>query len=131
FLGLAQSATITMESGPHPAAKLLDDAGRDEPNPDLIRVHITPFGFRDERRRRGNDLIAAAAGGLMQISGRPHGPPVQAGGDQAYKMAGLLAATGALIALTALELGRGGGAQIDISLQTAVMATTIQTSNPN
>jgi crotonobetainyl-CoA:carnitine CoA-transferase CaiB-like acyl-CoA transferase len=102
-------------------------------NPRLIHVAITPFGSAGPwARRKGSDLIAAAAGGLLHVSGEPERPPVLAGGDMSYKLASLAACTGVLAALA----GRGGpfagrGVSIDISAQECVTLSTLQTSNAN
>jgi benzylsuccinate CoA-transferase BbsE subunit len=102
-------------------------------NPALIYVSVTPFGQRGAwRMRRCNDLVAAAAGGLLFVSGDPADPPTQMGADASYKMASLVALAGCMIALA----GRGAdasaaGAHLDISIQEAVAMSVVQTSNPN
>ena len=51
-------------------------------NPGLIQCSVTPFGLSTPwRDRRANDLVAGAAGGLIQVSGSPQGTPIQGGAD--------------------------------------------------
>ena len=102
-------------------------------NPSLIHVAITPFGSAGAwARRKGSDLVAAAAGGLLYVSGEPERPPVLAGGDMSYKLASLAACTGLLAALAGRDGPLGGrGVSIDISMQECVTLSTLQTSNAN
>jgi crotonobetainyl-CoA:carnitine CoA-transferase CaiB-like acyl-CoA transferase len=102
-------------------------------SPALIYVSVTPFGQRGPwRLRKTNDLVAAAAGGLLFVSGDPADPPTQMGADASYKMASLVALAGCMIALA----GRGAdpsdaGVHLDISIQEAVAMSVVQTANPN
>lgn len=102
-------------------------------NPRLIYVSVTPFGQDNVWADRGaTDLIAGAAGGLVYVTGQPEDPPVHGGIDPAYKMASLAAAAGVMFALTGRDLDPAGdGGHIDISLQEAVMMSTLQTANIN
>lgn len=126
FLGLVGTADALIET------EVIDDAELRGRNPSLIHVTVTPFGLEGPwAGRKGNDLVASAAGGLAYVCGSPGDPPSQPGADQSYKMAGLTAATGVVIALT----GRAGqpgelGVHLDISVQESVAVTTIQTSHP-
>lgn len=100
-------------------------------NPSLIHVTVTPFGLDGPRAgERGNDLIAVAAGGLATFCGHAEDPPNQPGAHQAYKLGGLAAATGTLVALYGQE-AQPGHVHLDISLQNCVAATTLQSANPN
>jgi crotonobetainyl-CoA:carnitine CoA-transferase CaiB-like acyl-CoA transferase len=58
-------------------------------------------------------------------------PPAQGGGDPAYKMASLAAATGVLFAIVGRADADDVGAHLDISIQEAVVMATLQTSNAN
>src|SRR4051812_12369020 len=95
-------------------------------NPAVVWASVTPFGRTGPwSSRKGSDLIGAAAGGLLWVSGSPKDPPVLAGADQSYKMASLAAATGVVFALHG-----GGGVHIDVSIQEAVAMAVVQTANP-
>ncbi len=133
FRRLAASADVLVETGkPGELAELgLAYEQLHEANAGLIYVSITPFGQRGPWIEwSSNDLVAGAAGGLLYISGTTDDPPAQGGGDPAYKMASLAAATGVLFALVGRDAD-GVGAQLDISIQEAVVMSTLQTSNPN
>lgn len=99
-------------------------------NPGLTYVSISPFGQDGPwSDRSGNDLIAAAAGGILGISGSPDMPPMQANADPSYKMAGLAAASGALLSLHGVRKG-APGVHVDISVQQATLMLGIQSLNP-
>jgi crotonobetainyl-CoA:carnitine CoA-transferase CaiB-like acyl-CoA transferase len=105
-------------------------------NPGLIQCSVTPFGLEAPwRDRRANDLIAAAAGGLVQVSGSPQGTPIQGGAHPSYTMAGLAAASAITIALHQRDFGRdgrdGAGIHIDLSLQEATALAVMQTATPS
>ncbi|HEY7269837.1 MAG TPA: CoA transferase, partial [Dehalococcoidia bacterium] len=128
---LVESAHMLLYSGTELPAGL-DESRIRAANARIILVAISPYGRTGPySRRSANDLTAAAAGGLIQVSGRPDQTPVQAAADQSYKMAGLIAATGAMLALTGQEVQGMAGGTLDVSLQEAVMAALIQTSNAN
>ncbi|MEE8422167.1 MAG: CoA transferase [Dehalococcoidia bacterium] len=102
-------------------------------NPGLVYVTITSFGqLGPLRDYRGNDLIAAAASGLMYLNGFPEDPPNQPGTEQAYHMGSLAAAAGALMAIQGRERDpQRRGRRVDVSLQEAASMATIQTANAN
>src|SRR5205823_6867767 len=98
----------------------LDHSELRETNPAIVHVTITPFGLDTPwSGRKGNDLIGTAAGGLAWVCGSPDDPPNQPGADQAFKMAGLAAAAGAVIALTGRDRQATDGVHLDISIQEA------------
>src|SRR5690606_13805926 len=104
-----------------------------EDNPDLLYVTVTPFGqdgpFGDWR---GNDLIAAAASGLMYLNGFPDDPPNVPGAEQAYHMGSLVAVSSMLVALLGRVRRTAPGAhRIDVSMQEAAAMATLQTANAN
>ena len=69
-------------------------------NPKLIQCSVTPFGLSTPwAARKANDLVAGAAGGLIQVSGSPQGTPIQGGANPSYTMAGLASASAITIAL--------------------------------
>lgn len=104
-------------------------------NVGLIQCSITPFGLTTPwRDRLANDLVAGAAGGLIQVSGSAQGTPIQGGANPSYTMAGLAAASAVTIALHQRDFGqdeRGGqGLHIDLSLQEATALAVMQTASP-
>lgn len=102
----------------------LADAGIDYPdisadNPALVQVSITPFGRTGPRAQwLGSDLVAAAMGGMMALTGLAD-RPLNVWGRQAYNYAGFVAATsGVAAALSARLTGRG--AHLDLSVHETV-----------
>jgi CoA:oxalate CoA-transferase len=87
-----------------------------EINPRLIMCSISGFGQNGpDAHRPGNDLIAQAAGGLLNLVGNPDGPPLYPGvniGD----CTGGLSAFGAVTAALLYRERTGVGQYIDISL---------------
>jgi crotonobetainyl-CoA:carnitine CoA-transferase CaiB-like acyl-CoA transferase len=132
---LATSADVLVET--QPPGRLTEwGLGRDvlrTVNPALIHVSVTPFGQRGPwRMRKTSDLVAAAAGGLLFVSGEANDPPTQMGADASYKMASLVALAGCMIALAGRSADpSGAGAELDISIQEAVAMCVVQTANPN
>lgn len=102
----------------------LADAGIDYPdisadNPALVQVSITPFGRTGPRAQwLGSDLVAAAIGGMMALTGLAD-RPLNVWGRQAYNYAGFVAATsGIAAALSARATGQG--AHLDLSVHETV-----------
>ncbi|MEM7078239.1 MAG: CoA transferase [Pseudomonadota bacterium] len=101
--------------------------------PGLIQCSVTPFGLDTPwRDRLANDLVAGAAGGLIQVSGSPQGTPIQGGADPSYTMTGLAAASAITMALQQRDFGdnRGVGVHIDLSMQEATALAVMQTASP-
>jgi crotonobetainyl-CoA:carnitine CoA-transferase CaiB-like acyl-CoA transferase len=91
--------------------------------PGLVQVSITPFGLTGPRAAwAGTDLTAVALGGMMGLGGHPDGPPLAPPREQAYHLAGVAGATGALLALRARRR-TGRGQRVDVSIQEVVAAT--------
>jgi crotonobetainyl-CoA:carnitine CoA-transferase CaiB-like acyl-CoA transferase len=118
---LLASADVLVESG---APGWLDRFGLDQAalaarHPGLVHVSITPFG-RDGpwAGRRSADLIAAASGGILGVSGSRDEPPLHGAADTSWKLAGLLGAAGAVIGWFGARRS-GQGARVDISVQEA------------
>ena len=100
-------------------------------NPALEYVTITPFGQEGPLAGfRGNDLIGAAASGVMYLNGFPEDPPNAPGAEQAFHMASLAAVSTLLVALVGRARGDGGH-RIDVSMQEALSIATLQTANAN
>jgi len=91
-------------------------------NPGLVMAAITDFGqsgpYRDYK---SCDLVAAALGGWMYVSGEPQAP-LKPSGNQAYYSASLFAANSILLALWHRH-AIGRGQYIDISVMECVAAT--------
>ena len=103
-------------------------------NPALIHCSVTPFGLETPWRDwRANDLVAGAAGGLIQVSGSPQGTPVQGGANPSYTMTGLAAASAICIALHQRDFSGQDvdGIHIDLSMQEATALAVMQTACPS
>ncbi|MEZ5598538.1 MAG: CoA transferase [Pseudomonadales bacterium] len=135
FLDLIATADVLLDSTTPGllAARNLDHASLRTVNPRLVQCSVTPFGQSTPWRLfKANDLIAGAAGGLIQVSGSPAGIPMQGGAHPSYIMAGLAAASAIAIALhqrDATDAG-GGGVHIDLSQQEATALAVMQTAYP-
>ncbi len=89
-------------------------------HPRLVHVSISPFGLTGPwADRPACDLTLMAAGGLLALAGEADLPPVRAWGNQTSVIAGLHAATAALMAVLVLE-ETGRGQIVDVSAQEAV-----------
>ena len=104
-------------------------------SPGLIQCSVTPFGLNTPWcDRKANDLVAGAAGGLIQVSGSPQGVPIQGGANPSYTMAGLAAASAITIALHQRDFAEDDrdsqGMHIDLSLQEATALAVMQTASP-
>jgi crotonobetainyl-CoA:carnitine CoA-transferase CaiB-like acyl-CoA transferase len=135
FLQLIASADVLLETQPPGQldALGLDHAGLRAVRPGLVQCSVTPFGlFSPWRERKANDLVAGAAGGLIQVSGEPDGVPMQGGAHPSYIMAGLAAASAITIALHQRDFGNGAGdgVHIDLSMQEATALAVMQTAWP-
>jgi crotonobetainyl-CoA:carnitine CoA-transferase CaiB-like acyl-CoA transferase len=84
-------------------------------NPALVQVSITPFGRTGPRAHwRSSDLVSAAMGGFLALTGLPD-RPLNTWGRQAYNYAGFMGAICALAGVRAA--GRDGrGRHIDVSI---------------
>ncbi|MBI1845388.1 MAG: CoA transferase [Candidatus Rokubacteria bacterium] len=125
FLRLAASSDVLVESfAPgHLEARGLGWEALRAASPGLVLVSVTPFGRTGPRAAwGGTDLTAAALGGMMHLCGDADGPPLRPPGEQAYHLAGVNAAVGALLALHARRR-TGHGQRVDVSVQEAVAAT--------
>lgn len=121
FLRLAARTDVVLESLP---AGGLDALGLGfgalrAARPELVLVSLSGFGRSGPRAGFAtSDLVAAALGGLLHVTGEPEDPPVRLAGMQAYAAGSLVAAAGALVAL--LHAARSGrGQHVDVSLQEA------------
>jgi crotonobetainyl-CoA:carnitine CoA-transferase CaiB-like acyl-CoA transferase len=88
-------------------------------NPRLIYVSVSGFGQEGPNSSRpGYDPVAAAFGGLAEMSGEHDGPPVRPGLSVMDHMAALFATVGALEAVRRRDTpgGTGSGAWVDMAL---------------
>lgn len=92
-------------------------------NPRLVLASINGFGQTGPRRRfKSCDLVVAAFGGHMFVSGSPSTPPLRIAGDQSFYLASLHAAVGVVLALRRVARG-GDGVRIDMSAHEAVVSS--------
>jgi len=92
-------------------------------NPGIILASVTGFGQTGPQSAyKSCDLIAAAMGGQMYVTGDPSQPPLKLYGEQSYYTASLVAVISILLALRRRNM-TGRGEQIDISMQEAVAST--------
>ena len=121
YLRLTAAADVVVETErPGRLADLgIDYADVSADNPALVQVSITPFGRTGPRAQwLGSDLVAAAMGGMMALTGLAD-RPLNVWGRQAYNYAGFVAATsGIAAALSARSTGRG--AHLDLSVHETV-----------
>lgn len=135
FLALLGTADVLLETTP---PGWLDERGLSHAalraiKPDLIQCSVTPFGlFTPWRQRRANDIVAGAAGGLIQVSGSARSTPMQGGANPSYTMSGLAAASAITIALHQRDFSDapGAGVHIDLSMQEATALAVMQTNAP-
>ena len=119
---LADTADIVLESfRPGELEALgLDAAALRERNSALVWASITGFGLDGPHAGwEVTDLIAQAVSGVAVLAGYPDGPPQRIAGNQAYIVAGISAAQGALLALLHAE-ATGQGQLVETSLQEAL-----------
>ena len=92
-------------------------------NRGIILVSVTGFGQTGSHSMyKSCDLIGAAMGGQMYVTGDPSRPPLKPYGEQTYYTASLFAVISTLLALRKRNM-TGKGELIDISLQEAVAST--------
>jgi crotonobetainyl-CoA:carnitine CoA-transferase CaiB-like acyl-CoA transferase len=90
-------------------------------NPNLIYATVSGYGQKGElRNKAGYDMMVAAYGGLMSLTGEPDRPPVKMGVPAVDIATGLICYGGITTALLARANG-AGGQRVDASLlETAV-----------
>lgn len=118
---LSQAQLLITSEGPAGLrSKGLDPAEVTDRHRRLVHLAISPFGLTGPYADRpASDLTLLAAGGLLALAGDPDREPVRAWGEQSTVIAGVHAATAALIALHVLET-EGRGQIVDLSVQEAV-----------
>jgi crotonobetainyl-CoA:carnitine CoA-transferase CaiB-like acyl-CoA transferase len=94
----------------------LDYASLSKENPRLIYCSITGFGQTGPyAARAGYDLMAQGMGGIMELTGTPHGEPQRTGVPVADIFTGVYSAVGILAALAEREK-TGRGCLVDTAL---------------
>ncbi len=125
FKDLAARADLLLETEP---PGRLAQVGLDFPdlhtlNPRLVHVSLTPFGRQGPRAHwQTSDLVAAALGGVLSVTGTPDAP-LNGWGRQCFNTASLFAAICGLAGVYAARQ-TGCGQHIDLSLHEAVLACT-------
>lgn len=122
FLDLVQTADVVLETfqpGTLERLQLSYDALK-ERQPKLILASLSGFGqsgpYKDYL---APDIVAAAMGGLLYISGDSSLPPCMPPETQSYYYASLFTAFGIMLALWRRET-KGFGAHIDASIQASL-----------
>ena len=129
LIELIDSADLLLEAGP---PDLLEQLGIPENHPSLsretlVRTRISPFGLEGDRARDpASDLVCSASAGFLTLGGWPDRAPTRAHGDQAWRMASMHAAVGAIVALFEREQS-GFGQEVDVSAEESV-ATALENS---
>ena len=122
FQELVKTADIVLESWTAAERAGLSELGLSssevlEAQPSLVWVSITGFGLDGPKSGwQVTDLIAQAASGIATLAGYPDGSPMRIAGNQAYIVAGISAAQGALLALLQAE-ATGQGQLVETSMQ--------------
>ena len=125
FGELVKTADIVIESWT--AAERRELAGHGllphdflEDQPSLVWVSVTGFGLDGPNSGwHVTDIVAQAASGIATLAGYPDGSPMRIAGNQAYIVAGISAAQGALLALLEAEAS-GRGQLVETSMQEAL-----------
>ncbi len=127
FRALTRGADIVLEGedGDRLAALGLDHADIRADHPELIWVSVTPFGRRVALDAPMTDLTILAQGGVVWNNGYDdHSmPPVRPLAEQSQHIAGVFAASGALIAVLQRD-AHGVGQHVDVSMVAAANVTT-------
>jgi crotonobetainyl-CoA:carnitine CoA-transferase CaiB-like acyl-CoA transferase len=117
---LLRDADVVLESG---VERLLDPVAVRAANPAIVHVRATPWGDDGPRAGwRSSDFVAAAAGGILSVTGLPD-EPITIWGRQMDNITGFYAAAVALAGLARVRAG-GDGVYADLSQQHAVLSCT-------
>ena len=124
-LETAARAHLLVESQP---PRALDGCGLGygdlkERNPALVYVSVSPFGRSGPwSGYAADDLVIAALGGMLGLTGQPHRPPLLIFGQQTYQLTGVHTAFNAIAALR-VSRQSGHGQYIDVSAEACVAAS--------
>jgi len=124
-LATAADLVVETEAPGRLAALHLDHADLVTDNPRLVQVSLTPFGRTGPRAHwQTTDLVTAALGGVLSLSGLPD-QPVNPWGRQSFNVGSFIAAISGLAGVRAARV-TGAGQHIDLSLHEAVCTTIEQ-----
>ena len=118
-LRLAEQADILVENfRPGTMEKLgLGVKALHERNPRLVVTSISNFGQTGPYRDlRASEITLSAMGGPMNVTGHRDHEPLKLGGNVVQYHAGTVAAFSTMLAIHAIEEGRGQGEHIDVSI---------------
>ena len=127
FRRLAERADLIIETEPpgRLAGLGIDHADLVAANPRLVQVSLTPFGRTGPRATwKTTDLVTAALGGVLSLSGLPD-EPVNPWGRQSFNVGGFIAAICGLAGVRAARL-TGVGQHVDVAMHEAVCTTIEQ-----
>ena len=93
-------------------------------NPGLVYCSISGFGTAGGAAIPGYDLLVQAVGGLMSVTGEPHGQPLKAGVALVDVITGLHAALGILAALRHRE-ATGEGQRVEVNLLSSLLSAMV------
>jgi len=94
-------------------------------NTELIHVSVTAFGSGGARSGwAGGELVCAAMGGVLRLTGEPDRPPVKEALDACTFHAEMVAAAGAMAAYYARGSG-GAGQHVDVSIQEVAFSRNV------
>jgi benzylsuccinate CoA-transferase BbsE subunit len=125
FIKLIRNVNIIIESFPpgYLGKLQLGFDSLTQINPGIILASITGYGQAGPRRNyKFHDLIAAAWGGQVYVSGPKSAPPVSLGSYQSDSTVSLFCAVAIVLAIRKQRL-TGQGCHLDLSAQEAVAST--------
>lgn len=93
-------------------------------NPGLVYCSISGFGSAGGAAIPGYDLLVQAVGGLMSVTGEPHGQPLKAGVALVDVITGLHAALGILASLRHRE-ATGEGQRVEVNLLSSLLSAMV------
>ncbi len=121
YRDLAAGADLVIEALPvgYLADRGVDHGDLVARNPALTQVSVTPFGRTGPRADwQSSDLVAAALGGVLSITGTPD-EPLNSWGGQNHNFAGFAAAICGLAGVRAARRD-GAGSLVDLSLHEVI-----------
>jgi crotonobetainyl-CoA:carnitine CoA-transferase CaiB-like acyl-CoA transferase len=102
----------------------LDPASLHRANPGLVYCSISGFGGGDGASAPGYDFVVQALGGLMSVTGHPHGEPTKVGVPVVDVLTGLHATIGILAALRERDHS-GLGQQVEVNLLSSSISSLV------
>ncbi len=127
FQELARRADVVVESfRPGYLASLgLHYANLEKINPRIVLVSITPFGQTGPYSQyKGEEIVAYATAGIMNVSGLADREPLKHGGFQSQYEVGINGALSTAFSLLIRDM-TGEGQHVDVSIQEVVASSLI------